>query len=161
MRTLAPASLLLSLLWLIPGCSGFGSQSCTEIGCVDGLQLELAPSEGWPAGHYIFSIEADGAMQTCTGDLPLPPCQNGSALSCQGASLASIGESGCALAPSAHGFANIGFQSMPMHVVVRIERDGMAIADRDLSPTYVTSQPNGPDCEPICHNASAQVAVTF
>jgi hypothetical protein len=162
MTTRAPTLVLLSLLWLIPGCSGdLGGGACTQIGCTDGLQVGLVPSEGWPAGQYVFSIETDGAMQSCSGNLPLLPCENGSSLTCQGPALASIGESGCALAPSAHGFAGISFQGMPKNVVVRIERDGAVIADRTLSPTYVTTQPNGPDCGPTCHSASAQIPVTF
>jgi hypothetical protein len=163
MRKLAPTLVLFFLLWSVAGCSGtgLGGQGCTEIGCTDGLQVTLAPSEGWPAGHYVFSVEADGAMQTCDGDLPLMPCSNGLTLHCQGPSLASIGESGCALAPSAHGFASIDFQGMPAHVLIRIDHDSMPIANQDLTPTYVTSQPNGPDCPPTCHSASAQVTVAF
>jgi hypothetical protein len=32
---------------------------------------------------------------------------------------------------------------------------GTVIFDQTIAPTYQTNQPNGPGCEPICHQATA------
>lgn len=129
---------------------------CTEIGCVDGLLISFGRGVEWAPGTYVFSMNADGVEQTCKGMLPLPPCASGSSLACTG-NVAMIGESGCALPASQHGFADIHLRSAPSKVTIRIERDGVVLADETLVPTYRTSQPNGPNCDPICRQASATI----
>jgi hypothetical protein len=42
---------------------------------------------------------------------------------------------------------------------LRIERDGGEIASQNFYPSYIRSAPNGEDCEPICEQASATLAV--
>lgn len=142
-----------------PDASSSGSGVCTTIGCVDGLTVRFDPATTWKHGKYVFSLEADGVTQTCTGTLPLPPCGPTGGLSCT-ADIATIGESGCALPPAQHGFADIHFRSGPSKVAIRIERDGVSLANATLAPAYQTVQPNGPSCGPICRQASASIALT-
>lgn len=137
------------------------------MGCVDGLRLELTPDSKWPAGAYRIEIEADGATQSCAAVLPLKACDAGQSVQCTGASLARIGESGCALPPGEHGLSDIQFSAAPKRVHVRISRDGASrgeiavIADQELTPEYRRLQPNGPDCEPVCNSASARLSLAF
>jgi hypothetical protein len=133
--------------WPPPG------KACTEIGCVDGLRVSLEPSARWPAGEYRFDFVIDGTPATCTGALPLPGCEQGGALRCTGAPV-QIGESGCALPPLEHGFSDISLTSAPAHLKVTISRDAQVIGERELRPSYQRSQPNGPDCPPVCNSAS-------
>ncbi|WP_437567769.1 hypothetical protein [Sorangium sp. So ce542] len=133
-------------------------QGCTQIGCVDGFTVRLASEAPWPAGAYRFVISADGETTTCEGKLPLPGCAAGRALTCSGPSLL-IGESGCALPPSAHGFSEIQMRSAPRQVTVEVSRDGASLVKADFSPSYVESRPNGPGCEPVCRSASATLNV--
>jgi hypothetical protein len=142
------------------GSSSSGGSSggeCTAIGCVDGLSIALVAPGGWTPGSYVFTIVADGATQTCKGALPLPSC-NTPGLRCDN-TLATIGESGCALPSAEHSFADLRFASGPAKVKVHIERDGSTLADDALEPTYQTSQPNGPNCGPICRQASASISL--
>lgn len=136
-------------------------RACTEIGCMDGLRVELTPGARWPAGRYGIEIEADGAKQSCEAVLPLKPCDAGPSVQCSGADLATIGESGCALPPAEHGLSEISFSGAPKQVHVRITRDGATVADQDITPTYRRVQPNGPGCEPICNQASAGIALSL
>lgn len=136
-------------------------RECTGIGCVDGLTLTLKAPAGWKAGNYTFTIEVDGHEQTCEGALPLPPCGT-SSLRCKQEDktiLAIIGESGCALPASQHAFSDIRIDATPAEVKVHIARDGLVLADQKFEPIYVTSQPNGPGCEPICKTASGTVTL--
>jgi hypothetical protein len=139
--------------------SGDSSHGCTGIGCVDGLVVSFGPGTEWTPGTYVFSLDADGVQQTCKGALPLPPCASGRALSCTG-DVATIGESGCALPAAQHRFADIQLRSGPSKVKLHIERDGVVLADETLVPAYRTSQPNGPNCGPVCRQASAVVNLT-
>jgi len=139
------------------GSSGGAGKECTAIGCVDGLTLRLAAQDGWKQGTYVFALDIDGVEQTCKGALPLPSCgQRG--LSCDN-TLAQLGESGCALPASEHAFSDIQIRSAPARVKIRIERDGIKLADEVITPSYRTSQPNGPDCGPVCTQASAAVTL--
>jgi hypothetical protein len=49
----------------------------------------------------------------------------------------------------------ITISGRPAQVRVRITVDDVVVLDRTLEPAYAATQPNGPGCEPICHQASA------
>lgn len=133
---------------------------CTEIGCVDGLQVELTKAGPWAPGRYTFTFALDGAAVTCAGSLPLKPCEAGPSLTCEPAGRVRIGESGCALEPAAHGFSDILVpRSAPARVDLAIARDGAELQRATLTPTYAVVRPNGPRCAPECRSARASVAV--
>lgn len=125
--------------------------------CRDGLSVSLLPASGWKHGAYVFTLVVDGVEETCKGVLPLPSCGT-PALSCDGKDVP-IGESGCALPPSAHAFSSMHFSRTPERVEIRIERDGATVVDEVVTPTYQVVQPNGPNCGPRCIQANATVTL--
>jgi hypothetical protein len=129
------------------------------MGCSSGFALSLEPSSKWPAGDYRFEIEADGASQVCEVTLPLRSCATGPSVKCTGASLATIGESGCALDAREHGLSSIQLQGTPLKMKIAISRQGKALVAQDLAPAYRWVQPNGPGCGPQCLQASATMRV--
>ncbi|MEZ4229086.1 MAG: hypothetical protein R3B89_07985 [Polyangiaceae bacterium] len=133
-------------------------QICTEIGCVDGFRVDVKKDQ-WEAGEYSFHIEADGNVSDCTGSLPLKPCESGSSISCTGSQGFTIAEVGCAMAPAQQAFGEIHFEGAPKQVTISISRDGSELIKQVFEPVYTESQPNGPGCEPICHQASASVTI--
>jgi hypothetical protein len=138
-------------------------RACTLIGCQDGLDVDLTPGNNWPAGAYVFTIDADAARVTCRGSLPLPACSAGSAITCDPSGVVSIVESGCALPASAHGFPQIRFdaKARPRKVVVTVTRNDGVIGRAELSPEFQRVEPNGPGCGPICNQARARMTVAF
>jgi hypothetical protein len=134
-------------------------EACTDIGCMDGLLIQVTPIEAWPHGDYLFSIEHDGTTTTCEGSLPLPACET-RAISCDG-SEPLITESGCALDPAAHAFGDIMFTTTPAAVTVEVSIDGETVGTGSFDPEYQTIQPNGPGCEPICTTAAVDLALSF
>jgi hypothetical protein len=159
---LAPAAALLlfcacSKGQVDPAEPGGGGKVCTEIGCIGGLRVELQPASGWAPGSYTFTFALDGAPVTCTGALPLQACDAGPSLTCDVPGRVQIGESGCALPPEQHGFADIMVPGSPAKLELTITRDGQQLYAGGITPTYVESQPNGPGCEPICRGATAQI----
>lgn len=134
-------------------------KNCTAIGCLNGFHLDLDHQGPWAPGAYAFEITADGAQVTCTGALPLQGCDAGPTLRCDVDERVVIGESGCALAADQQGFADIHFNGEPAEVSVTLRRDGEVIGEYAGSPSYTESRPNGPECEPVCHQANARVPV--
>ena len=134
---------------------------CTDIGCADGLQVAFSPNSGWQPGQYRFVIDVDGQVTTCEGSLPLRSCDAGPSLQCTPAGdRIGVGESGCALPPEQHGFSDLRVGGSPAQsVTVTVSRDGAELVKKTLAPEYKTSQPNGPGCEPVCHNASEALAI--
>lgn len=130
---------------------------CTEIGCVDGLQIDTAKASPWPPGAYTFAFVLDGTKVTCAGALPLKACEAGASLACDVPDRVEIGESGCALPPAEHGFAGIHVRGAPARFELTIAHDGKVLGEFDLAPKYTTSRPNGPGCEPECNSAAARI----
>ena len=46
--------------------------------------------------------------------------------------------------------------SVPAAVTVRVVQDERELGKGSFSPSYVTSQPNGLDCPPVCHTATTE-----
>ncbi|HTJ85379.1 MAG TPA: hypothetical protein VL400_26860 [Polyangiaceae bacterium] len=143
-----------------PTAAPTGAQKmCTQMACVDGLNIDFEPNGPMKKGKYTFTIEADGKKQECTGSLPLPACEKGRALTCKGEGDAMIMESGCALPPDQQGFGPIMLKTGPAAVKITVKKDGATIGTADLKPSYRTVQPNGPDCGPTCKQASEKIAI--
>lgn len=128
-------------------------QACTEIGCLDGLTLDVASDHRWPAGKYSFNFRLDGRAVNCTGALPLKPCGE-PGIVCDGPGVM-ITESGCALPAAAHGFGPVMLPGGPQKLQVAVSHNGRLLTEKSLTPQYRESRPNGPQCEPLCRQASA------
>ena len=125
---------------------------CTEIGCTDGLQGEFQP-ELKTQGTYVFTLDLDGAVSTCSLTLPIVDSE-----SCTGA--LQITRSGSALADSEHSLPSfrideIGFTSYTLTA----ELDGTELFSVTEEPDWELVHPNGEECGPTCEIASTTVAV--
>jgi hypothetical protein len=151
-----------AVLLAFTGCF-FGSSAddppdtmCTAMGCEDGFTIQFSARQ---PGAYTFDIVADGTVISCTAELPLLPCGT-PASQCSDARVF-IGESGCALSDADHSLENLTFSGVhPDTVTVTAHRDGAEIASQTFTPTYQRLAPNGEECGPICHNASATLTLS-
>ena len=134
-------------------------QVCTQIGCLDGLLVRVVKPSPWVPGRYTFEVDVDGVQVRCSGALPLQPCESGPSLACTGDGKVIISESGCALPPESHGFGDLQISGEPQAVGITIKLDDNVLHTTTLQPSYVTSQPNGPGCEPTCRSGSADLAL--
>lgn len=151
-RAIVPVALAL-------GLSGCMTHECTEVGCADGLWIDLRSTSGhWETGSYHVGITADGESITCAAIIPLPKESGGPNTTCS-SSAVRLGLSGSMLPVSAQSISDIVFSTYPASVSIVITRDGEPFASRTLAPGYVTSRPNGPDCEPTCRSAHATMTV--
>ncbi|UQA62862.1 hypothetical protein [Polyangium aurulentum] len=132
---------------------------CTEIGCLNGLSVDLQSAGGWKPGKYRFEFDFDGTATTCEATLPLRACDAGPSVTCSPNGAVTIGESGCALPPEQHGFSGFNVEGMPRSVKVRITRDGATLAEATSTPSYRKVQPNGEGCPPVCQQGHEAVRV--
>jgi hypothetical protein len=134
-------------------------RACTDMGCMDGLRIQMTKATAWPAGEYEMTFDLDGTAVNCKGSLPLPACEQGPALSCTPTERVQVGESGCALPPEQHGWADVQIAESPTRVQVTIRHGAEVLHTSELQPQYRTLQPNGPGCEPTCRSAGATITL--
>ena len=157
----------LFVLALLAACKPTPSQpdapppqrACTDIGCMNGLNVRVEKPTAWPAGDYEFAFDLDGVAVTCKGSLPLPACDQSPGLTCDPAGRVQVMESGCALPAAQHGWGDIHVDGDPANAKIAIRHGGIVLHESALEPEYRTLQPNGPGCEPTCRSASASISV--
>lgn len=126
---------------------------CTEMGCIDGLSVAFEPPL-MGKGTYTYDVTVDGTAYSCDATIPL----EGSSTVCGTGGVVSIYLSGSELDPGQQSLPGLHVEGTPKSVQIQVHRDKALVADADLSPKYQVVQPNGPDCEPTCHSAAADVA---
>ena len=122
-----PRAALIAFI-LAMGCDtlGIGSHSCTEIGCTDGITVHLP---ALPTGPYRVEI--------VVGSGP------------SGLSYAYD----CAGGPTCQ--QDIFFPELVLdRIIVKVTTPLGSRLTEIANPAYVTLQPNGPDCPPLCRQAS-------
>lgn len=130
--------------------------SCTEIGCVNGFTVALQRT-AWPAGSYSVLVQLDGTTQVlCIATLPFATTSSGGTCNAQNVRL---GTSGQMLPAAQQGLTDVHIDGTPKTVRIEVKRDGQVELSADLTPSYLTSTPNGPKCDPVCTQASAQLAI--
>ena len=135
---------------------GVANDACTLIGCSDALVVELhADGERPRPGNYEVELVADGETTTCSFQFLLV-CEGGG--HCVEPSTSTCPEATFDTARVDPVFS-IPVSGTPMSVdyVVRVADE--EVASGTVTPEYETVRPNGPDCEPVCQQATARVAV--
>jgi hypothetical protein len=136
--------------------SGCSEKVCTQRGCGSAFEVTFRPTGNqWAAGTYSIAVIADGTSGTCDVTLPFASCTSTST-TCQGTRDWYASQSGCALPAGQHAINGIVFsEARPITVDIVVSRDGRQLAAETFTPTYETSQPNGPGCSPTCIGAPA------
>jgi hypothetical protein len=159
----------------LPGCGG---HACTEVGCSDGLVVQVRrPTSEWAPGAYGLELAFDGHAITCAFTLPADFPATGSVkeIPCQG----SVGAPGfsvildqdsicdtvqrggsetfvCQPVPNRYSL-RAGLYGTPATAKLVLGLDDGVLLDTELTPTYEESRPNGPDCGPVCRQATVDL----
>jgi hypothetical protein len=164
--------LALGLAVLASGCEVF-THSCTEIGCLDGVTLELTPGGGTFAdGNYTLELIAETTRSACRFAIPDSTPSQGTvgtvdcdlgldafiqqAAECTEMRTADAVSESCRPLPGQFTL-NAQLQATPETLAVRLVRDGVSLVEQTLTPAYETSRPNGPDCDPECRQAQVSL----
>jgi hypothetical protein len=152
------------------GASPFKSTVCTEIGCRDQFQASVtSASGGVPSGTHVLEVTADGTKTTCTFTVPLAMTAAGGVLSpqcptpltvnivqaqtCTTTETPTVKTQNCAPVPGQFS-EQLSLDGAPVDVHVRLTVDGTVVVEQTTRPSYVAMRPNGPGCDPLCHQAS-------
>ena len=125
---------------------------CTQIGCSDSFEADFQPILD-AQGEYLFTLDVDGAVTTCTVTLPLAETQ-----SCDGP--LQILRSGSALPESEHSLPSFTiFETGFVSYTLTIELDGVELVRWTEEPEWDVVQPNGEGCAPSCEVARSTVVI--
>jgi len=145
--------------------SGCQTQACTEVGCAAPLTIQLQALD-WVSGAYVVSVTESERSFECTFDRGTLGAGGQAGGQSQDESWgvvhgceqtagdpAELGE-----VPGMWGNETEGIFIVINHaaerVPVNVRRDGALLLEVELTPSYMRSQPNGPECAPTCFNAS-------
>jgi hypothetical protein len=123
-------------------------------------------------GTHQIDVTADGVTLSCTFTFPAQKLPNGFDASpqCPPGLTVRVGPATmCTPLPPAAGVSGLRCEPIlgqtqetitvpgtPVQVRVRQTVDGAVVLDQSVTPVYATNQPNGPGCEPTCHQAGAE-----
>jgi hypothetical protein len=164
-----------ALVTLLGGCGGGGAPGtggsiCTLIACVDQFAATLHDaSGGLPNGKQVLTVVENGMTTTCSFTLPRTvgagqistvTCPKGLQLQIMQAQMCQTSGTGQYQTTSCKPIAGkytelLTITGSPTTIQVTQTVDGATWLDQTVSPTYMETRPNGPNCEPVCSQASA------
>lgn len=132
---------------------------CTEMWCDEGFELKLNATQ-WQTGSYRIDMDVDGAVISCTAQLPLPPCGQ-PAYSCNENSLeVMVTTEGCALPASAHRLGGIRMKTVPKHFDAKVILPDGSLRETSGAVDAQCGFPNGEQCDPrACCSAKAALSL--
>ncbi len=140
----------LAACWQDDGGLSSNPLGCTEIGCLNRLDVifESQDSETFPPGTYTFTLTPKGE------DPFVVACLMGSDrnLDCSGDTTV------MEVKAAAREF-NIRLSFAPISITVALVFEQQTLGEKNLSPNYYLVTPNGPECAPICYQATIAIEV--
>lgn len=135
------------------------THSCTLVGCVNGVSVTLGTGSGaWQEGEYAVELSLDDEQVSCAFAVPedSPVTGSSTTLDCGPGITALLMSRGS----TANDFdVQLSSYSEPKTLTVSLSHDGAEILSSSPPVVYIESQPNGPDCEPVCRQARVELTV--
>ncbi len=146
-------------VFLVSVLASFSAQAqptCTEIGCENGIMIQIPQVRFRGAGQYVYQFSLDRKkLITCKGSLPLLSCEKPS-MSCN-SKIVRITEEGCALPADEQRLGDIHIDATPKKIILKVLQDKKIIGYQEWKPSYTTAQPNTKTCAPSCRQAILQM----
>lgn len=145
--------------------SSSGPKACTLIGCADNFTASAQRADGSiPDGAHRIEVLVDGTTLRCAFTLPLagttqPACDAGLTVTvvpgqiCIQTQGDAASSSTCNPLPGKF-VETVTLSGTPGQVHVWQYVDDAAILDAAVAPQYEERRPNGPECPPVCRQAS-------
>ncbi|HEX5099362.1 MAG TPA: hypothetical protein VFV94_07665 [Polyangiaceae bacterium] len=163
------------VLGLSLGADACEAHGCTEMGCMDSAGFTLhAPGDEWAPGAYELAIDFDETAHSCTFTMPDAVDAAGgqgvaiavactpkldawlnAVVTCTTHSDGSSSSQSCTPIPGRY-YLSVQTSTLATSLSVSVTLDGADYFSATHALTYKASQPNGPDCEPICRNATVE-----
>jgi hypothetical protein len=176
LRPRAALRFLALAAFAIASASCMETHACTEIGCSDGLSIELrTPTGSWTDGIYEVALRADDKLASCTlripEQLPDPPgkvvdtsCGNGVRLNLSSVTQCEMGCDSkacwqkCTPIPGQFE-SHLAVTGTPARIGLTVVRDGATLLAEEVEPAYRDAYPNGPECGGACKQATLEYTV--
>ena len=166
MRYLRWAGVMVVASLAMAGCE---SKSCALRGCSNQFSATLSRADGsFPAGAHRVDIIADGVTMSCAfnfaGSGVVATCPSGLDVTVGPAETCMEFRSGngvgyrCDPIPGQF-IERLTLRATPSQMRVVQSVDGVALLDQAMAPTYEAAYPNGPECEPVCQQATATLSL--
>jgi hypothetical protein len=157
---------------LAASCDRWLPHSCTEVGCVSGVSVTIRPKTGlfFPGTHEV-DVAADGGVVHCSLELSssLPVnaavtavCNNPSVFilvsvrtSCTETTTDTARSLSCVPIPGQFQEV-VRIQGTPGSLRITQRASDRTVVDREVVPIYRDTRPNGPDCDPLCRQATSE-----
>ena len=154
-----------ALVVAVFAAAGCETKVCTTAGCTDQFTASLSRADGsFPAGAHQVDVTADGVTMSCTFSFAgsgvgatCPPELDvtvGPATTCMEFQVGNATGYRCDPIPGQF-IEQLTLRGARRDVRVVQSVDGVVMLDQSIAPTYKLTRPNGPDCEPVCEQASA------
>jgi hypothetical protein len=126
---------------------------CSTMPCEDRLDIKITrfDKDAFPTGGYTFTLTpiADSPIEVACS------VENDAELDCDSASnLPELSLNG-----SSTEFT-VRFSFAPSSIDIEVYFEDQFLGEATLSPDYMTVMPNGPECDPICFQASVSMEVS-
>lgn len=173
LSTLLLTALLGSTACAEPAAPLAEPHACTLMACFAhaSVTAHLGAADAAPGAHT-FTLTADGSTQTCTLDV-VDPARTAFGTCTGGASVrlgpttrvvedhtSMPGMVSATFVPVPGRFEwEVTIDGTPARVAIRHVLAGRTIVEREATPTYVDTRPNGPDCDPVCRVADVEWSV--
>jgi len=156
--TLSLAGVIMGAMVWLGGCSG---PACDEMGCSSALSVEF-PDRDWESGEWtMVTLTEDDEVARCEVELPV----------------GSTGSTECETFGDVVRSAELDKRQVGVHLpamelmfaarytdetvppstfTIRLRRGGQTVSSHMVDANYDDYRPNGPGCDPLCHQATVQ-----
>jgi hypothetical protein len=152
---------VISALLLLASTAGCrtGGKACTAIGCADQASIAVHRTD-WAMLSLAADLDIAGRKVTCAA--PLPPQIGGGCdmdVAIEVRELADChevqagGARGQSCIPNGKFEEVITIRGTPPRVTVTLKAGSVVAGERTFDLSYTSAQPNGPGCDPTCHQA--------
>lgn len=134
-------------------------KACTRMGCIGALKVEIGGGDKLAKGKYVIDVEADGKKGKCA--FAAPNFCDDKAPKCEGEVEIEVVTQGCPAVTTgpAPSIRELKLPSTPAAASITVTRDGKKVGEAKLAPQYKEVRPNGPECDPVCKNASEKLDI--
>jgi hypothetical protein len=156
-------SMLSLVIVTVPGATACIQHACTAIGCFDQASISVHRTD-WSRPGWAIDLDLDGTRIVCTTPASAAsgarPCDQPN-VQVDVRELADCRETRTEAAASVTCTPNGRFEQVitvmgtPKRIAVVLKATDTIAAHRTFDLIYVAGRPNGPDCDPVCRQASA------
>ena len=141
------------LVLVLLASTGLAACNCTLAGCMDGVNVDVFPSDPLPVGEYALVVEGASTSEICTFRITDVCVDLETCVVPDQCERFNYYVDGDVVQP------NIRVETEDPELTVTMTLDGGEIFEEEVVPAYRESAPNGKRCGPVCTYARVELDV--